>query len=71
MYRIVLYQRSFKGSYGWEFEVYHNARLVYDSYSEEYNGLKQPLTFSEALYGIEEYLAPLLGANELEAVEVK
>ena len=43
MYRVSLYE--YKG--GWVYEVYHNARLVYQS---------EPISLEEAIKGISEYL---------------
>ena len=45
MYRIVFYQ----GGEGWEFEVYHNARLVYNT---EGSYVNYPYTLIRALYCI-------------------
>ena len=45
MYRIVFYQSD----KGWEFEVYHNARLVYNT---EGSYVNYPYTLIRALYCI-------------------
>jgi len=56
MYKVVLYQKTFEdGQQGWEFRICCDNQIIYDSYSEEYNGLIQPLSLSDALEAIEEY----------------
>jgi len=66
MYKVVLYQKTFEdGRQGWEFRICCDNQIIYDSYSEEYNGLIQPLSLSDALEAVEEYFQDVI-PNEIK-----
>ena len=66
MYKVVLYQKVFEdGRIGWEFRICCDNQIIYDSYSEEYNGLIQPLSLRDALDAIEEYFQEVI-PNEIK-----
>lgn len=61
MYKVVLYQKVFEdGRIGWEYTILADNGVMYDSYSEEYNGIDQPLALRDALDAIEEYFSEVI-----------
>jgi len=61
MYKVVLYQKVFEdGRIGWEYTIISDNGVEYDSFSEEYNGLIQPLSLSDALEAVEEYFSEVI-----------
>ena len=68
MYKVVLYQKVFEdGRIGWEYTIIADNGIEYDSYSEEYNGIDQPLSLSDALGAVEEYFSEVI-PNEIKEV---
>jgi len=69
MYKVVLYQKVFEdGRIGWEYTIIADngvEYVEYDSFSEEYNGLIQPLSLSDALEAVEEYFQDVI-PNEIK-----
>jgi hypothetical protein len=66
MYKAVLYQKVFEdGRIGWEYTILADNGVEYDSFSEEYNGLIQPLSLSDALEAVEEYFSEVI-PNEIK-----
>ena len=68
MYKVVLYQKVFEdGRIGWEYTIIADNGVEYDSFSEEYNGLIQPLSLSDALEAVEEYFSEVIPSVIKEA----
>ena len=68
MYKVVLYQKVFEdGRIGWEYTIIADNGVEYDSFSEEYNGLIQPLSLSDALEAVEEYFSEVIPSEIKEA----
>lgn len=66
MYKVVLYQKVFEdGRIGWEYTIIADNGVEYDSFSEEYNGIDQPLALRDALDAIEEYFSEVI-PNEIK-----